>query len=47
MKAYAVSAYDAPLSLHELSDPVARAGEVVVAIEIVVRIRRADPEISR
>lgn len=32
MKAYAIDAYKAPVTLHELPEPVARAGEVVVSI---------------
>lgn len=32
MKAYAIDAYNAPVTLHQLADPVAGPGEVVVAI---------------
>jgi NADPH:quinone reductase-like Zn-dependent oxidoreductase len=35
MKAYAIDAYNAPVTLHQLPEPVAGAGEVVVAIAAV------------
>lgn len=33
MKAYAIDAYKGPVTLHELPEPAARAGQVVVSIE--------------